>query len=166
MSRTNGLCLRLSLLATVAVTGCATSPFYDVAAQFKYRVPVEIGRSEVADGNAIEIQEVWGTRPLIEVGGEYLVRGRYRLKAFKKGVVFLYQIADGWKNSGSDTDLLCVKVREGEGTFTLLHSFPGPGFLHVSLHGVHDDQLERVVNVYFGTGKTVLHAEPAGGSAP
>jgi RNA polymerase sigma factor (sigma-70 family) len=56
--------------------------------RFKYLVPVEIGKSEFKDDGKLEILEVWGTRPTIEIGGQYLVRGKYALP--KDGTLYFW----------------------------------------------------------------------------
>jgi RNA polymerase sigma factor (sigma-70 family) len=61
--------------------------------RFKFRVPVEIGATEFHEGGHIEILEVWGTRPRIEVGGQYLVRGKYKLPPGQRGKIYFYRTA-------------------------------------------------------------------------
>jgi hypothetical protein len=139
-----------------------------IATMFKYRVPFEVGWSESSGGGRIEIAEVWGTRPKIEVGGQYLVRGRYVLTSGERGRLYFHltgqinETADPrvgdrsipqWNNTGADLDMQRTDVHKGEGAFTLVHGMTGPGWFH--LHLVKGDKHETIANVYFGTGDNV-----------
>ena len=142
----------LSGLVVLLVVGCATSqPFGPVGEQFRHRVPFEIGRTEVVAGNGITIEEVWGTRPVIEVGGSYVVTGTYKLAA-DSGELIFWQTAKNWDNTGPDMDTQSVSVPRGEGRFALLHDMPGPGYFHLVLRA----DGREVVDVYFGHGATLL----------
>lgn len=66
-----------------------------MANPFKYRVEFETGYTESKEGGRIEIREVWGTRPKIEVGGQYLVRGKYVLPPGEHGKLYFYETATG-----------------------------------------------------------------------
>ena len=66
---------------------------------FKHRLPFETGHTESRDGGRIEIKEVWGTRPLIEIGGQYLVRGKYVLPPGTRGKLYFYATAEGDRKS-------------------------------------------------------------------
>jgi hypothetical protein len=127
-----------------------------LADRFKYRVPVEIGFTQNQDGGRIEILEVWGTRPRIEIGGQYLVHGRYVLPGPNDGTLYLHVTSSGsWDNTGPELDLQYTRVKKGQGEFTLLHALGGTGYFH--LHLIAEDQGKGVTyaNVYFGTGDTV-----------
>ena len=65
----------------------------DLVDRFKFRVPVEIGATEFHEGGRLEILEVWGTRPQIEIGGQYLVRGKYKLPPGQRGKIYFYRTA-------------------------------------------------------------------------
>ena len=129
---------------------------------FKYRVPFEIGRTESAEGGRIEIREVWGTRPRIEVGGQYLVRGKYVLPPGARGKLYFYATAGGaWGAITTTLDLQSVAVDKREGEFTLVHGMLGPGHFHLILTDA--ERYSRCfANVYFGTGDNVLRAEADG----
>ena len=149
--------MRTSILLLVGMLiGCATTtrPAEEIASRFQYKISVERGVPDATDGNQIEVVEVWGTRPKIEVGGEYVVMGRYTLaaRADKKanGSVTFFLTASNWNNSGPVMDLQRSQVNTGEGTFVLQHKLEGPGRLHVSLH----DAKDRVANLYFGPDET------------
>ena len=130
-----------------------------LASRFKYRVPFEIGLTETRDGGRLEILEVWGTRPRIEVGGQYLVHGKYALPAHDKATLYFHLTASNWNNSGPEMDLQHLTVTKGQGEFTLLHSMGGPGYFHLHLEAEDRDKYVRCANVYFGTGDNVLRKQ-------
>jgi hypothetical protein len=128
----------------------------DLAGQFKHRVPFEIGLTETNEGGRIEIQEVWGTRPKIEVGGYYLVRGKYVLPPGQRGALYLFVTADGdWGRVGTTImDLQHTNLDKDKGQFTLVHGMAGPGYFHLYL-ATPDRYSRMFANVYFGTGDNV-----------
>jgi RNA polymerase sigma factor (sigma-70 family) len=132
-----------------------------IAHRFKYRVPVEIGWTQSNEGGRIEIQEVRGTRPRIEVGGQYLVRGKYTLPPGERGRLYFYETAEGAWGLTPTTDMDCqtTTLDKQQGEFTLLHGMAGPGYFHLYL--ASPDKYSRYfANVYFGTGDNVLRKEP------
>jgi hypothetical protein len=129
--------------------------------RFKYRIAFEIGFSETAEGGRIEIQEVRGTRPRIEVGGQYLVRGKYVLPPGERGMLYFYETAEGaWGQTPTTTmDLQNITLDKGQGEFTLLHGMAGPGYFHLYL--ASPERYSRMfANVYFGTGANVWRKKP------
>src|SRR5262249_48322364 len=132
-----------------------------LADRFKYRIPFEIGRTETKEGGRIEIREVWGTRPRIEVGGQYLVRGKYVLPPGERGKLYFYETAEGdWGLTPTATmDLQSVTLEKETGEFTLMHGMAGPGYFHLVL--ADPERYSRMfANVYFGTGDHVLRRKP------
>ena len=130
-----------------------------LAERFKYRVAFETGYAEARDGGRIEIREVWGTRPKIEVGGQYLVRGKYKLPAGQKGKIYFYETAEGEGGVTGTLDPQTAALDKQEGEFTLVHGMENPGYLHLIL--TDPDKYSRVfANVYFGTGDNVLKKMP------
>ena len=127
-----------------------------LADRFKYKVPFEIGRTQTNDGGRIEILEVWGTRPQIEVGGQYLVRGKYRLPPGERGKLYFYATAGGaWGAITTTLDLQTTVVDKQQGEFALLHGMLGPGAFHLVL--ADPERYSRpFANVYFGTGDNVF----------
>jgi RNA polymerase sigma factor (sigma-70 family) len=127
-----------------------------LASLFKYRVPFEIGRTQSKEGGRIEIREVWGTRPRIEVGGQYVVRGRYVLPPGARGKLHFYATAGGaWGAIKTTLDLQSVALDKSEGEFTLVHGMLGPGNFHLIL--TDSEHYSRwFADVYFGTGDNVL----------
>ncbi|HEX3601322.1 MAG TPA: sigma-70 family RNA polymerase sigma factor, partial [Lacipirellulaceae bacterium] len=122
------------------------------AGRFKYKVPVEIGQTEFKDGGRIEIEEIWGTRPKIEVGGQYIVRGKYTLPPGEKGRLYFYETSNGqWgREPTSDVDLQKVDLDKETGEFTLVHGMMGPGSFHLYLASP-DKYSHYFANVYFRT---------------
>jgi RNA polymerase sigma factor (sigma-70 family) len=131
-----------------------------LASRFKHRVPFEIGYTEFKEGGRLEIQEVWGTRPRIEEGGQYLVRGRYVLPPGQRGKLYFYETATGdWSQPTATMDLQATTLDTEKGAFTLLHGMAGPGYFHLYL--AHPERYSRpFANVYFGTGDNVLRTKP------
>jgi RNA polymerase sigma factor (sigma-70 family) len=123
---------------------------------FKHRVKFEIGVTETKEGGRIEIREIWGTRPKIEIGGQYIVRGKYVLPPDQRGKLYFYATATGaWGGVSTTADLQTIELDKPEGEFTLMHSMLGPGYFHLYL--CERDHYSRMfANVYFGTGDNVL----------
>jgi RNA polymerase sigma factor (sigma-70 family) len=132
-----------------------------LANRFKYRIPFETGFTESKEGGRIEIQEVWGTRPRIEVGGQYLVRGKYVLPPGERGTLYFYETATGdWGQTPTvSMDLQYTTLDKEKGEFTLMHGMAGPGYFHLYL--ASPERYSRTfANVYFGTGDNVLRKKP------
>jgi RNA polymerase sigma factor (sigma-70 family) len=130
----------------------------ELADLFMFRVPIEYGATEFHEGGHIEIVEVRGTRPRIEVGGQYLVRGKYKLPpGERRGRLYFFVTASGSWNPGWVTtlDLQSTAVDKQEGEFTLVHGMAGTGHFHLVLSD--PERYSRMfANVYFGTGDNVL----------
>jgi RNA polymerase sigma factor (sigma-70 family) len=129
-----------------------------IASRFKYRIPFEIGMTQTGEGGRIDIQEVWGTRPRIVVGGQYLVRGKYVLPpGEQRGTLYFYETATGnWGTTPTaNMDLQYTTLERQKGEFTLMHGMGGPGYFHLYL--ADPNRYSRYfANVYFGTGDNVL----------
>jgi hypothetical protein len=139
----------------------SNAPVGALADRFKYRIEFETGLTESKEGGRIEIREVWGTRPKIEVGGQYLVRGKYVLPRGERGKLYFYATAGGdWGRANlADLDLQSVELDKREGEFTLVHGMSGPGYFHLYL--ADPDRYSRMfANVYFGTGDNVWREKP------
>ena len=147
----------LKLLQRTEGSAAGAEPAPDtafLAKRFKHRVPFEIGRSETQDGGRIEIREVWGTRPQIEVGGQYLVRGKYRLPPGQRGKLYFYATASGAWGETASLDLQSTELEGQEGEFALIHGMAGPGSFHLIVTDP-DRYSQWFANVYFGTGENV-----------
>jgi RNA polymerase sigma factor (sigma-70 family) len=129
----------------------------DLGDLFMFKVPIELGETEFHEGGRIDIVGVWGTRPRIEIGGQYLVRGKYKLPPGQRhGKIYFYATAGGtWGSIGTTLDLQSTSVDKPEGEFTLVHGMLGEGYFHLVL--ADPERYSRTfANVYFGTGKNVL----------
>jgi protein involved in polysaccharide export with SLBB domain len=134
-----------------------------IGGRFKYKVPIETGSSEFKEGAQLKIEEIWGTRPRIEVGGQYMVRGKYVLPRGEKGKLHFYETATGnWgREPTAHMDLQTIELDKETGEFTLVHGMQGPGHFHLYL--ASPDQYSRYfANVYFGTGDNVLRKKTWG----
>src|ERR1044072_3503661 len=105
-------------LALIGATwfGCAVAPdarFDELSRRFVYRVPFEIGKCEQRSDDSVEIAEVWGTRPKIEPGGDYLVVGTCRLTSAEHASVDLGLTAENWPNQRTGADLATKAVGRG-----------------------------------------------------
>jgi hypothetical protein len=152
-----------------------------LAERFKFKVPVEIGETKNSPGYRIEILEVLGTQPQIQIGGVYIVRGRYVMATPRQANIYFYESANGPNGVGPNMDLQSTKVSEAEGEFTLMHTMrgsnagaedprkilglppevadvmqkygtSGPGYFHLQLH----TDGPEFADMYFGTGDNVL----------
>jgi hypothetical protein len=128
---------------------------------FKHKVAIETGFTEFTEGGRLEIKEVWGTRPKIEVGGQYLVRGKYVLPRGARGKLYFYETSSGdWDNSKTATlDLQMAVADKQEGEFALVHGMLGVGSFHIVL-SAEDNYSRMFANVYFGTGDNVWRKTP------
>jgi beta-lactamase regulating signal transducer with metallopeptidase domain len=132
--------------------------------RFKYRVPFETGETQTRNGGRIEIREVLGTRPKIEVGGQYLVRGKYVLPAGEHGKLYFYATAGGPWSETASLDLQSTEVDKQEGEFALIHGMAGSGYFHLIL--TDPEKYSRwFANVYFGTGDNVYREKAKTDSA-
>ena len=129
----------------------------DLASRFQYRVPLEIGKTWSAGADRLTITEIWGTRPRVEVGGCYLVRGTCELASADSGEVFFH--VKGPSNVGGDLDVQKAAVRRGRGTFSVMHTLTKDGFCHVSLFTRNGSDYVPAADVYFGSGANVLREE-------
>jgi len=132
-----------------------------LANRLKYRIRFKTGYTETKEGGRIEIKEVWGTRPRIEVGGQYLVRGKYVLPHGERGALYFYETAEGaWGlTPTANMDLQYTTLDKEKGEFTLMHGMAGPGYFHLYL--ASPERYSRwFANVYFGTGDNVWRKKP------
>jgi hypothetical protein len=131
-----------------------------IASRLKHRIRVETGYTEFRDGGRIEILEVWGTRPQIEVGGQYLVHGKYKLPPGQRAKFYFYTTASGAEGATATTlDLQTLEVDKPEGDFTLMHGMSAPGYFHLILADP-ERYSQAFANVYFGTGDNVWRKKP------
>ncbi len=155
-------CLVAMALGAIGCAAAPHAPYDSIAARFRYKLDFERGKEESTPKDRVDVLELWGTRPEIEIGGEYLVVGRYTLGSEEQGRVYFYMTGNNWDNSGPTLDLQVAEVRRGTGTFVLLHRMDGPGWFHVNLYGAN----REVADLYFGKGDTLYVADPEGAGGP
>lgn len=99
----------------------------------------------------------FGERVRIELGGQYLVHGKYILPPGERGKLYFYETAEGaWgKTPTAEMDLQYTTLDKEAGEFTLLHGMAGPGYFHLYLAS-QESYSRYFANVYFGTGDNVL----------
>jgi hypothetical protein len=163
-------------IVVVPLVGCAAESHRgagqgawqeELGSRFNHSVPFETRGKDRGGDDSIEILEVLGTRPAIEVGGEYVVRGRYRLSSFERGRVVLYETENGGSGTSTfDVDLQTMNVERGQGTFTLLHAMPVDGWLHVDLYGLTGTAPTELCSVYFGRGQSLYPYAPTSERVP
>jgi len=111
-------------------------------------VPFEVGLVQLPEGDELVIEKVHGTRAQFVDGGEYRVRGRYRLASREGAQIALWNM-DGVRDGGPNT----LVVRRGSGRFDFRARIVKLGYPHVSLYPL--DGGTSFGSVYFGTGDSV-----------
>ncbi len=118
--------------------------------QFPFVVDVERGSTSIKAGDAIEIREVRGTRPQLEQGGNYLVRGSYTLGSADEARLLLSVTAERpGEGCTSGNSRGSMRVSKGSGDFELATRVPYQGKPHVTFYV--DGQ--NGGGVYFGNSK-------------
>ena len=144
--------LTLSLL--VSIGWCVLAGEIGAAAEepaFPHVIAYELGDTEFAPGDAVEIQQVRGTLPTISTGGVYCVEGTYTLASKDEATLALFSTS---KNQSGPTPVDAaqkMKVSKGSGTFRLIKRMNDDGYLHVSFYSGNS-----FGGVYFGQGEGVL----------
>jgi hypothetical protein len=119
--------------------------------EFPYLIAYELGDTEFAPGDAIDIQQMRGTLPAISTGGVYCVEGTYTLASKDEATLALFSTS---KNQSGPTPVDAAqktKVSKGSGTFRLIKRMDDDGYLHVSFYSGNS-----FGGVYFGQGDGVL----------
>lgn len=119
------------LLGSLALGACATAPKTVTV------VPFALGAPTFAAGDSIEIDEIVGTRPRLEVGGVYVLSGRALVASPDGARVSVH-------STGNDNRLRTkghnsVVVPEGESEFRLAVAILADGDLHITLARPHDE---------------------------
>jgi hypothetical protein len=116
--------------------------------RFPYALDFRLGASKFREGDSITISGIRGTRPTFEVGGDYLVKGRYTLTSCATASLCFYRTTK--ERVGTRTHPSQVtKVRRGTGGFSLVKPIQHDGYLHLSFYSMQGDR-GRVGGVYFG----------------
>ena len=116
-------------------------------------VPFEAGLVQLPEGDELVIAHVLGTRAQFVDGGEYRVRGRYRLASRDAAQIALWNMG-GVRDGGPNT----LVVRRGDGRFDFHARIVKLGYPHVSLFPLEGGT--PFGSVYFGTGDSVWRSSP------
>lgn len=120
---------------------------------FTHAIAVELGEREFYQSDWIEISEVRGTERIMSEGGTYLVTGRYRL-ASRDSATLLFSVTTTENTGPTPTEPTSeVRVKRGEGEFTLMKRFDHRGYPHLTFYGSSGSPFG---GVYFGQGPWVL----------
>jgi hypothetical protein len=143
-----GLLAALSVVPWVSAAWAADSG--GSAEEFPYAVAFELGQAEFAPGDNITIQAVHGTSSTITTGETYCVEGTYTLSSKPEANLSLFATIP---NSGPTPvdPKQTVHILQGSGSFRLIKTVAGEGYLHVSFYSG-----SAFGGVYFGQGQWVL----------
>jgi hypothetical protein len=100
--------------------------------RFKYRVPFACSEQQTLGTNSVSVAEIWGTRPTLECGGQYLICGTYELMPYDYSASWVCA-RPSEDTDGRRIDLEHVDVSATAGTFSLLYAMREPGHPLVSL---------------------------------
>lgn len=152
--------LVLPVVAALAV-GCATpkeesQPVRSAAvAMPSVAVPFELGKSDLAAGDAIVITAVESASPAFEAGGTYTVRGTYQLASADTATLLLALTSDDPKAAVANyPDSASTTAHRGGGEFVLTNVFLAKGQPHLSFYPAGGGQ--SFGGVYFGAGEWLL----------
>ncbi|HLJ95780.1 MAG TPA: hypothetical protein VKU02_21570 [Gemmataceae bacterium] len=94
-------------------------------------------------------------RKQIEIGGQYLGRGRYVLPPGVRGALHFFATAGGlWGAIGTTLELQTTTVDKQKGEFALIHGMLGSGDFHLILKDA-TSYAQWLADGYFGTGDNV-----------
>lgn len=113
-----------------ALGACASAP------RSVHVVPFALGTPVFRAGDSIDIDEIVGTRPRLEVGGVYLVSGRARVGSHDGARLALY--STGADNRVRTQGYQSVVVPRGETAFHLAVALLADGDLHLMLAPTDD----------------------------
>jgi uncharacterized protein (TIGR03067 family) len=128
-----------------------------LAGSLPYRVPFELGATNLRGGDRITIEEVNGTADEIKPGNMYEVKGTYRLASRDSAMLAAYVTVDSRDSKANHAPSLKTQtttVKRGEGKFTLLFYMWGEGKPHLSFYSENGG--DGLGGIYFGTGDSVL----------
>jgi len=115
--------------------------------RFPHALDFCLGENEFLQGDNITIRGIRGTRPAFEVGGKYLVKGRYTLKSQDRAQLCLYRSTKKPVTTRTYPSQV-TEVRNGTGDFSLEKLIQADGHLHLSFYPVQGGG--RFGFVYFG----------------
>ncbi|MEQ9499101.1 MAG: hypothetical protein RIT81_19625 [Deltaproteobacteria bacterium] len=115
------------------------------AAEPGVAVPFEVGATELAPGDLITIDRIVGERSSLEVGGHYVVHGRYRLASHARAKLLLSVTTTDQDAAAQPTT---IDLEAGEGTFTIPLELTAAGYPHVTFYEIETGR--PFSGVYFG----------------
>jgi hypothetical protein len=118
--------------------------------RFPHALDFCLGENEFLQGDNITIRGIRGTRPAFEVGGKYLVKGRYTLKSQDMARLCFYRSVKKQVSWTKDHPSQVTEVRNGTGDFSLEKTIQFDGQCHLSFYPVHGGGGGRFGFVYFG----------------
>jgi hypothetical protein len=131
----------------------ATCALAEPPAEFPYTVSFELGEAEFAPGDNITITQVRGTSEAITTNETYSVDGTYTLASQDQADLCLYVTSTQTSATPIDPQQT-VRLTNGSGTFHLVKTMTGEGYLHVTFYSV--SRGHGFGGVYFGQGPWVL----------
>ena len=99
-------------------------------------VPYALGTPAFPGGDVIEIDEIAGTRPRLEVGGVYVISGHARVVSHDGARLALFSTGTG--NAVKTRGYQSVEVPRGDSEFHLAVAVLADGDLHLTLSPVSD----------------------------
>jgi len=160
LSVNHATCPALGLAATVLallslnLALAARGGTNNTASDFPSVVQFELGEGEFLPGDSITIEQVRGTSPTIRTGETYCVEGTYKLASREKADLALFATTASKVATRTDPSQI-VRIEKGTGTFHLVKTMRGEGYLHVSFYPVPGG--DSFGGIYFGQGKWVLY---------
>lgn len=141
------------VIASFAFALGASAAPNDKPAELPAKVEFEVGDTDFAPGDSIDIQQVRGTNPTIQPGDTISVEGTYALASQDKADLGLFVTTTS--SIGSKIDPAQMQaVEKGNGTFRLLITMREAGYPHISFYSASDRN--SFGGVYFGQGASVL----------
>jgi len=140
----------------IICSGLASQAATDaIIREFPFTISFELGKSEFAPGDTIAIREVRGSRQTITPGGTYWVEGTYTLSSKDEATLALFMTTKTSDPSPVDANQV-VAVKKGNGSFQLVKTPNGDGYLHLSFYPIPSGS--DFGTLYFGQGDWVLRA--------
>jgi hypothetical protein len=118
-----------------------------------YLLQYELGDSEFAPGDSIQIQDLRGTADAVQPGATYCVTGTYVLNSQDEADLSFFATTTNKAPTPVGPEQT-VRVTKGTGSFRLFKEMTGQGYLHLTFYSRATGQ--GFGGVYFGQGQWVL----------
>src|SRR4051812_22392884 len=119
--------MKPSVLCLLA--GLCCSSFLSYAAELS-PIRFRITSQQFEPGDVVVIDEVLATSPDLNIGDTVVVRGRYRLESRPAAKLGFFLTTNGPSDPTPIAPQQQAAIKEGSGTFELLHVVPAEGRLH------------------------------------